>query len=90
MAISHGTVWGYHKELRAGLETCRSCRDAWNAYRKARYIPRPRKEATCGTVGGYQKHRRLGQATCQACKKAWTEDWMIRHRKKQEASDEDK
>ena len=20
MAISHGTVWGYHKELRAGLE----------------------------------------------------------------------
>ena len=25
-----------------------------------------------------------------ACKKAWTEDWMIRHRKKQEASDEDK
>lgn len=35
--IEHGTVSGYHKELRDGVRNCASCKLAYNAARRERY-----------------------------------------------------
>lgn len=82
-----GTLAGYMRHQRAksrhgrdGEKPCRACKDAKNAYYRARdaerratgeRVPRPyNKDAKCGTRGGYEKHRRLHTAICDACRAA--------------------
>jgi hypothetical protein len=72
-----GTARGHRIHVRRRETSCRPCRDAWNADRRARYrarkagqpLPRkPRRDAArCGTLSGYVGHRRRRETACPAC-----------------------
>ena len=77
--IDHGTIAGYTKHLRYGIEPCQACRQAnvtTYAEQRRDYKRRQRAKQTIpgnfehGTHSGYTKHYLYGIPVCEDCKKA--------------------
>ena len=62
-----GTPAGRVRHYELGEQPCEPCREAGNAYMRARYNP---VRQHCGTIAGWRVHRRMREAVCQACQDA--------------------
>ena len=72
-APHEGSVKEYERHLRRGEAPCNDCRNARNAYRRAREAARrgPARELKpCGTEAAYHRHLYHGETPCDDCKEA--------------------
>jgi len=73
--IKHGTVAGYRAHYERGGKPCLECLDAYNAYRRARYVRTRTNAARCGTYAGARWHQSHGERLCDPCREARAAYW---------------